>query len=215
MRQNLLKEGKSKNNNPKKRLIIIILSIIGAILVLGIASIIIDSLEKEEEFVVDYNFYPADFNENIFEDAEYLDLVSAEFITYTDGSTNITVGIDRDKAGEHGTGVKFLVDMIYDIINGDHEAYNARFSDSYYKKHSPKESFTMQKVYDVNITYVSSESGNDYTKSLYTLEYKILENNGTFRKDIGAGSKKQYFTLITTGDKILVDSVTTVNAAKK
>lgn len=225
MQQNLSKKDESQNKpnskKAKKRLIIIILSIIGVIAILGATSMIIDFVEgkKEKEFEIDYNFYPADFDENIFEDREYFDLVNAGFISYTDSSTNITVGIDKDKAGRYGTGVVFLVDMIYDIINGDHEAYNARFSDLYYKKHYRKDNFTMQKVYDVNITYVRSESIDDdsgnYTKSLYVLEYKILKNNGTFRRDIGAGSKKQYFTLKITDDNVIVDSVTTVNVAKK
>ena len=223
MRQNLLKEDELDiKNNPqkaKKRLIIVILSIIGVIALLGVVSVIIDLFEKEEEFEVDYNFYPANFDENIFENAAYLELISSEFITYTDSSTGITVGIDQNRAGEYGAGVKFLVDMIYDIINGDNTAYNERFSEEYYKKHSPKDKFTMQKVYDVNITYISSETvkedSGDYTKIIYTLEYKIFENNGTFRRDIGAGSKKQYFSLKVTEHRILVDSVTTINVAKK
>lgn len=225
MQENLSENKELKNNSyskkAKKRLIIIILSIIGVIVLLGIASIIIDFVENnnKKEFEVDYNFYPADFDENIFEDDEYVDLIADEFITYTDSSTNVTVGIDRDNANVYGEQVEFFVDMIYDIINGDQTGYNARFSNLYYEEHLPKDRFTMQRIYDVNITYVSSqgvESDNgNYTKSIYILEYKISKNNGTFRRDIGEGSKKQYFTVRTTEDNILIDSVTTVNTASK
>ena len=188
--ENAVEKGRG---SAKKRLIIIIVSIFCTIIILGVASLIIDYIENKnkEEFVVDYNFYPADFDENIFEDERYIDLVSGEFIRYTDSTTNITMGIDKDSAIQYGAEVDFLVDMVYDIINGDHTSYNARFSDSYYEENSPKDRFTMQKVYDVNITYSSSETfseeGTNYTKSVYILEYKIFENNGTFRRDIGSG----------------------------
>ena len=210
----------SSRKKAKKILIIIILSIVGVMAVLGIASVIIDTLTKNDkkEFEVDYNFYPADYEENIFENERYLALIGEEFIKYTDSATNVTVGIDKESAYEQGIEVQFIVDMLYDAINGDHEAYNARFSDTYYEDHLPKERFTMQKIYDVNITYVSSEkiSDGNYTKSIYCIEYKIYENNGTFRRDIGDGSKKQYFTLSTYSDgTILVDGVSTVNIAKK
>lgn len=210
----------SSRKKAKKILIIIILSIVGVMAVLGIASVIIDTVTKNDkkEFEVDYNFYPADYEENIFENERYLALIAEEFIKYTDSATNVTVGIDKESAYEQGIEVQFIVDMLYDAINGDHEAYNARFSDTYYEDHLPKERFTMQKIYDVNITYVSSEkiSDGNYTKSIYCIEYKIYENNGTFRRDIGDGSKKQYFTLSTYSDgTILVDGVSTVNIAKK
>ena len=208
---------KSIQKRIKKRLIIIIISILGVISVLGIASIVIDMLSTgEEEFVVDYDFYPADFEEYIFDDEKYTALIAEEFIKYTDSTTNETVGITKDNASEQGSEVKFIVDMIYDAINGDSEAYNARFSSEYYETHSPKNRFTMQKIYDVVITFISTENGDDYTKSIYCVEYKIYQNNGTFRKDIGEGSKKQYFTINTNGDgEILVDAVSTVNIAKR
>lgn len=212
-------ESESRKNS-KKLLIIIIVSIVGVMAVLGIVSLLIDNITKKQkdEFEVDYNFYPADYEENIFEDEKYMAIISEEFIKYTDSTTNVSIGIDKETAQEQGSEVQFIVDMIYDAMNGDNVAYNAHFSDSYYKYNPPKERFTMQKIYDVNITYISSEkiSDGNYTKSIYCVEYKIYENNGTFRRDIGGGSKKQYFTLSTyTDGSIYIDEVSTVNIAKK
>ena len=217
MKKNSVNEEKSIQSKAKKRLIIIMCAMIGVILILFGASLIIDMTTKpEEEFVVDYNFYPADYEEDIFKDEKYLALIAEEFIRYTDSTTNETVGINKDNAFEQGSEVQFIVDMIYDAINGDSRAYNARFSSKYYENHSPKSDFTMQKIYDVTITFVSEENEEDYTKSVYCVEYKIYQNNGTFRKDIGEGSKKQYFTLnISRDGEILVDAVSTVNIAKK
>ena len=221
MKKGSTNKEKEVQKKAKKKLVIIIVSILILIIILGIASLAIDMLSKpNEEFVVDYKFHPADYEENIFEDQKYLALTAEEFIKYTDSTTNETVGITKDTAYEQGSDVQFLVDMLYDAINGDHQAYNARFSSDYYATHAPKDRFTMQKIYDVLITYISEEdiSDNDgnYTKSIYCVEYKIYQNNGTFRKDIGDGSKKQYFTLNTNSDgEILIDSINTVNIANK
>jgi hypothetical protein len=139
MKKNSANEEKSIQSKAKKRLIIIMCAMIGVILILLGASLIIDMTTKpEEEFVVDYNFYPADYEEDIFKDEKYLALVAEEFIRYTDSTTNETVGINKDNAVEQGSEVQFIVDMIYDAINGDSRAYNARFSSKYYKNHSPK-----------------------------------------------------------------------------
>ncbi|MBQ8818749.1 MAG: hypothetical protein IJZ83_09235 [Clostridia bacterium] len=209
------------NKKAKKKLLIIIICILTVMILLVIASLIIDLIEnnKNKEYEIDYNFYPADYEENIFEDEKYILLTKDGFISYCDSSTNITLGIDKEIAKNYGEEVDFLVDMIYDIINGDHESYNEKFSDSYYKNNSPKNSFTMQKVYDVKITSISdeevAEEAGNYTKSVYCVEYKIYHNNGTFRRDIGDGSKKQYITLTNASGELLIDSISTVIISKK
>ncbi len=203
------------NANAKKRLLIIIAAIVVVIIVLFAVSLIIDKVKssKNDEFIIDYNFYPADYEENIFEDEEYINLTSGNFIKYQDLNTNITVGITRENANQQSEQIAFIVEMLYDIIEGKHEEYNACFSDVYYKNNSPKSQFTMQKVYDVTVSYISQESVSDdsgnYTKYLYSIEYKILENNGTFRKDIGSGSKKQYATLTDRQGNLLIDALNT------
>ena len=47
----------------------------------------------------------------------------------------------------------------------------------------------MQKVYDINITFVDRQGDSDdgVTYEFYEVRYKILYNNGTYRDDIGAG----------------------------
>ena len=212
---------KKSRKRAKKKLLIIILSIVVLMTVLLIAVYIIDLVnnKKSRDFEIDYNFYPANYEENIFDNSKYLELISDEFIKYRDSSTNITLGINKDTAKNYGDEIKFLVDMLYDIIDGDHESYNERFSSDYYKTNTPKERFTMQMIYDVTITSVSSESVSDksanYTKSVYCVEYKIYHNNGTFRRDIGDGSKKQYITISNKSGEILIDSVSTVIIANK
>ena len=209
---------KNAHWNAKKRLLVIVIITVSILIVLIAASLIIDNITNHQDTGrdIDFDFYPADYQENIFEDEEYLSLIETDFLKYSNATTGLTLGITRDNAKEQGAEVEFLVEMLYDIVNGDHVSYNNRFSSAYYKKHSPKEMFTMQKIYDVTITYISSENvqvdeANDYTKSVYSIEYKIHENNGTFRRDIGAGSKKQYLTVTNASGNFLIDSITTVN----
>lgn len=206
-------KGKLSKYTAKKKLLILIAVIAVIIALLIISSLVIDKIEEKKNSdneEINYSFYPADYNENIFEDEEYLALIEGEFMQYCDTRTNVTLGIDKSSAADHGEAVGFIVDMLYDAINGDADAYNTKFSDAYYENSSPKSDFTMQKIYDVTITYVSEEKSEDYTKYFYYIEYKIYHNNGTFRRDIGDGSKKQLVTITDKYGTLLIDSVSTV-----
>lgn len=200
----------------KKRIIIIIIAVIGIMLLLFVMTLIaekiLSGLSKEDEQTYSYNFYPADYEENIFTDSEYIEKTKEGFIYYCDSYTNITTGIYRENYDEYSDDLKFLIDYIYFMIYGDAEGYNNCYSDKYYDSHSPIGNFTMQKIYDVYITKQSeadviSDDGTTYTQYNYVIEYKILKNNGTLRNDIGSGSKKQYITMSDSTGKILIDSV--------
>ena len=180
-------------------------------IILLIPYLLNDSQDIDNEIIIDYDFYPVDYSENIFEDEEYLKLISNGFIGYDD-NINFIYDIDKDTAAQHGKPVKLLVDMIYSIVNGDYEGYNSFFSEAYFEKNQPKAPFTMQKVYDVRITYFSTETitknkQNEYTEYTYKLTYKIYENNGTFRKDIGDGYRVQYITISDRENKFKIDSI--------
>lgn len=213
---------KEKATGTKKKLLIVIGAVVLVMILLFGASYAIDAYYKSRENVqkpIDFDFYPADYSENIYDDQAYNDLIKDGFISYTDGASGVTIGTSLDSVQKYGSDVKFMVDYIYSIINGDADAYNAFFSESYIKANGKLEKFTMQKLYDVNITKLTSEevSGKNgtYTKYEFILEYKILKNNGTFRNDIGDGSKKQYITITTESGKLLIDSITTAKYAVK
>lgn len=201
--------------NVKKRMIIIIVSVFAVLALLLAASYAIDLYNKknsdEQNKPINYNFYPADYDENIYDDSHYIELISGDFIYYTDNSTNVTLGISTETAKNYGADVEFVVDYIYAIINGDCDKYNGFFSDNYFEKNEKKDRFTMQKLYDVKITKVGSNDINRgdgvYTEYTYTVEYKILKNNGTFRNDIGAGSRKQTLKISEQSDVYKIESI--------
>ena len=189
----------------KKILWIIIVSILSSIVVLATVVGLLEwrenkKTEEADNLEIVYPFYPADFDLNIWEDEEYQEILRGKFLHYCDSYTNVTVSLTRDNAEKYGAEVKFLVDYIYTIIEGDHDAYNACFSEQYYKNgRTPKDDFTMQQLHHIVLTKLSeesvSENGSNYTKYFYAVEYRIHKNNGTFRRDIGDGSRAQYLEL--------------------
>lgn len=210
---------KDKNKNPRKKLIIIIISVLCIMIALLLISFGIDMYynnraEKDAtEQTIDFDFADPDYSKNIFEDKKYISLTENGFIYYKDESSGVTLGIERDTASTYGSDVEFMVEHVYSIINGDVDKYNSFFSDTYFKDHKKHDSFTMQMLYNVYITKISYEEISDeegtYRKYQFSLEYNILDNDGTFRRDIGTGSKKQYFLLSDKYGKLLIDDIIT------
>ena len=166
--------------------------------------------QEEDEIVADFNFYPADYDENIFEDPEYLSLISDGILMYDDSYMATTV--DKESAKYFGGQVEMLVNMVYSVINGNAAEYNSYFSEKYFENNSAKSKFTMQKIYNATLTYFSAEgvedkNGNKYTQYTYKLIYNIYENNGTFRKDIGDDARAQYIVISEYNGKFLIDSI--------
>ncbi len=212
--KNMLK----KNKNPrrkKKILLIVMISIVGVMLVLYGVTLFLEhrmSSKASEETKIDYRFWQVDFEENIYDDSEYVSLISEELFQYRD-LTGVSIGIDRERAGEYNPEIRFFIDFLSAIIAGDYQNYNAMFSGRYYQNKTPVNAFTMQKVYDAYVSLVSvsndSNGVSNYTKYEFILEYKILKNNGSFRKDIGNGSKKQHIVLTDREGKLKIDQIDT------
>ena len=201
----------------KKRIIIIVAILSAILLIMYMMTLLLPLLSshmnrQEEEGTADFNFYTPDYNENIFEDKEYMALIADGILKY-DNAANSVVSINNDNAAEHGDAVKLLADLVDAIINGDNIRYNSFFSKEYLKAHGEKNRFTMQKIYDATITYYSTESiasGSDnYTKYIYKLSYSILDNNGTFRNDIGEDKKTQYIVITNREGSLKIDAIST------
>ena len=206
----------TKRRSAKKKIIIGFIIVLATLLLLYGITLIIPFFEQkmtpeETEYIADFNFYPADYSEDIFDDTEYLALIQDGLILY-DNNSNFATMVDKDNATQFEEGVDLLVDMVYAIIYGDVDGYNECFSEKYYENHSPKESFTMQKIYNGKLTYLSSEEvaedGVTYTAYTYKISYYIHENNGTFRKDIGdKEAREQYIVVSEREGSMLIDDI--------
>lgn len=160
-------------------------------------------------------FAKPDYDFDIMKDGEYLELNRR--IYHCDERTGLTEELTDKNITGYGAAAAVLRDMIQTIIAGDADGYNELFSENYYANHEPEAPFTMQRLYDIKLTKVSEttvqgESGK-YTQYDYEVEYKIHQNDGTFRTDIGHDeSRKQYFVLSdSTADRVLIDQILNYN----
>ena len=153
------------------------------------------------------SFYPADYDEDIFTDEEYM--AQNRYISYTKGMNTFTITDDDYDAYDPTVG--FFADYFNTVINGDYENYNSYFSEEYFKNQSNKERFTPQKLYDIEIknksTTINEEDGS--TSYIYYVDYKIMKNNGTFRNDMESDSiRTLVYQLIMSDDgEILINYI--------
>ena len=153
-------------------------------------------------------FYEANWELDIMKEPGYLAMNRT--IYYCDAQYGMTIALDEKNRDEYGPAVEVLVEMIERIIAGDADGYNALFSANYFENHDPEPPFTMQQLYDIKLTKVKeSVMSEGYTQYEFEVEYRIRENNGTFRTDIDDGeSRKQYFVLSnSTSKNVLIDQI--------
>lgn len=164
--------------------------------------------EDDASSATKFNFYDADWDEDIYADAGYMEL--NRYISVSDGAVKTV--LEQDNYAEYGDTVVFLAGYIQTIIDGDHEAYNACFSEEYWKTHEKQNIFTPQKVYNVLLTKCEeetvTENGESYTAYTYLVEYMIYRNNGTFRRDIGSDAIGPQYLILTDRDHtIKIDNI--------
>jgi len=214
-----------EKNKKKRAIIIVFFSLIGIMIVLIVLNFLMDKLNEipvkdiipqksaETESAVKYKFHDPDYEENILEDADYLD--KNRYIEYTNGAVSVTIA--DGKFSEFGKPLVFFNEYFTSVINGDHNTYNSFFTDEYYKDktHIPYEKFTMQRVYNINVELIQEsviQSGDNYGDTMYIFRvaYMIMKNDGTFRKDMGSdGAVPLLFELIYdfNGEKCVINNI--------
>ncbi len=199
------KNGKKKKNISAKRGILITLAAI--LLTMAVLYVILLIIEKSESKIDSqtnkYTFSIANYDENIFEDKVYVSYDRS--IYYTDLNSGMTVTVSKDDTTDvsetYRDAVLFLLDYIDAMINGDVDSYNDCYAPEFYDTNrSPKTSFTMQKLYRMNLTSVDWKYVDDGDEALryynISIEYMIKNNNGTLRSDMGSDAiRKIYLTI--------------------
>ncbi len=200
-----------KTNKLKKILKVIFCVCICVFLLLGIITLvslfILDGVSRGEntEPTISYQFFMPDREANILEDENYLqkDLI----ITYTRGAE--TFPLAEQNVTELGYGAGFFLDYFDAVIGADEEKLNGLYTDEFIDAHGRTEGFTMQRLYDMNVRYNGEINVKDYDYDkayVYIVTYKIMRNDGTFRRDIGSdASREQIFYIVpgTDGYKLL------------
>ncbi len=218
-------ENEASHAGPKKQIIVI--SLISIILITAFLLIrnyaysnnITNSAYYPKEWLTPavrddsptFEFCEPNWNSDILNDKEYIELKLA--IMYSpNGSESFSVDEDTYfSAG--GAELEFIASYINAVINGEHETINAMYSEDYLKSHSLHSAFPQQRLYNIKIRkyhYSDPQYKNSYTKdSYYIISYKINQNDGLFRNDVGQDSEiPQLFEILTYADgTIKIDNI--------
>ena len=220
-----------EKNKKKRSIIIVFFVLIGVMILLIVLNFLMDKLSEvpvkdlipqksvTTELVASYDFFEPDYEENILNDADYLD--KNRYIEFTNGAISVTIADGR--FSEFGKPLVFFNEYFTTVINGDHNTYNGFFTADYYKDktHIPYEKFTMQRVYNINVELIQEsliESGENYGDTMYIFRvaYMIMKNDGTFRKDMGSdGAVPLLFELIydSDTDKCTINNMSKYNSS--
>ncbi len=191
-----------------------ILGICAGLLVLAMVAVtVVTVLQMQEEKNHDLPstyFYPT-YEGNIMEYRAYLDKDRSVRYSQDASGYGLTTSMTEETREEFSKEAWFLYDYIQTIIAGDVTAYNTLFNENYYKKNDPKGAFTPQMIYGSSIRYRGEEKDGADRLVSFWLEYRIFENDGTFRRDIGSdGTRRQNVVLrVTPGGAISIEKLIT------
>lgn len=197
-----------KNGVGKTRIVIFLSIATAAFIMVFFVIYLLDiggSAPKAPEY--DFIFHEVDFDTDILTDPDYLALDRS--VSLKQG--NQTVVIDPEYRSENGT-IEFMLEYLSCIICGDYEGYKDFFSRLYFETENVPEIFTMQRVYQTTIEFISetpiAESNKNYTEYRLSLDYKINRNNGTLRNDMGSDCFRTQYFLITDREGVLkIDTI--------
>lgn len=202
--------------NKSKKAVAVILIFMAAVLLLSLIFLIIvpfftGSLKApDKRSGGNITFYPADYEHNIFGDEEYMQ--EERRILYTEGGQSRFLTEEEYNINDNPV-LLFLSKYFEFLINGDAENLKACYSDRMVKALDLPDAITMQRLYDINIEYISvadkvGKGGDEYYEYQYKIDYKIMRNDGTFRRDIESrSSKPQYFVIKYNMDNIEITDV--------
>jgi len=209
---------RAQSKKLKKRMIAVFAILLVAILALLATVLILDSLNQPQIGIPDgtYQFEPT-YQGDIMENAEYLGKDRLVYYYENPNGDGLRLGITEENKDTFDLSVQFLCDWLDTIVAGDASAYNNFFTEQYWIENEKegnmkKTYFSPQMIYDIDLFYQSQTSENGEKRVTYKLEYHILHNDGTFRKDIGSRmSRTQYVTVREVDeDTYLIDELRTV-----
>ena len=191
---------KRKKLGGNKLLIIIIAAsaLLVCAIVLAIAILTTDVLGKEtgEPYPALDTSLLAETKEDGFDILEYDEYLECNrVVMLKDRDSGSAQSIDDDTYMGQGDGVALVYELVQAIIAGDADAYNSMVT----KDVGHYESFTQQQLYDIVITRESQETVQGNNRSYYeyvlTLEFKIRENNGSFKDNLPSDTSRP-FTIV-------------------
>lgn len=207
-----VKKSKKKGLSLKNKVIIIIAALLAALAVCGI---IITLIQPKGNDDTGRKVYPpideallSDTKPEGFDIMEYDEYTEKHDISIYYDKNNIKESVSPNIAHNYGEAFAVVYNVITAIREGDAERYNTYMG----KKEFKKESFTQQQIYQITIKFVSVSSDDEevpYDKVIFDVEYKIHENNGTYRNNIESDASRPIYFIVdnSSGEMLVTDMI--------
>ena len=195
----------------RKRAVVIGLIVCAVIVVLSLMTASLDPTQLVEKWFGDGDqkendiyFYAVDESLDIWSDADYAQLDHR--VHYSDVQTGATYSLEQEDLVTAEPFARFFYNYFDCVIAGDAEGYALFFTDNYLSQNTLPEDFTPQMIYDIRITpYLAADASQG---SAYLVDYKILRNNGTFRRDVGSNaSRTLLIRLVEQAGELYIDDI--------
>ena len=188
--QNQLQTIVEQNKKMRKKLLIALAVVVGVVAILITVLLIVQACQAKEDdaFSLPENYFYPTYHGDIFEYEDYLEK-RPDVIFYCDDPNGVgrTTSIDADREDEFTSEVLYLRDFLLIMMHADIDAYNNCFNEIYYKKHQKKTEFSQQMIYDAEIRFMGEEEAASGEKTTtYYLLYKLYQNDGSLRRDVGS-----------------------------
>ncbi len=180
-----------------KKITVLCVIIFSAILLFALSIYLL--LPKEKPSLIEKEYYPVNYDENIFLNRAYMGF--QRDLLYSVGGVEQLFSYEKDYDTAEAE-CKFFLKYFRDVICGDYESYKNLFVDGYFDE-DPK--FTMQMIYDPYVQYHSASTeeldGKEINIINFQVSYRIFKNNKSFRSDVDSNEAiPQIFQLIKTED---------------
>lgn len=178
-----------QNKRMRKKLLIVLAFTAGIIAVLTTVFLIVKAFqEKDEPFSLPDSYFSPTYHGDIFEYPDYLEK-RPDVILYCDDPDGLgrTTSIDEEREDEFAPEVLYLRDFLKIMMHADVDAYNSCFNEIYYKNHTKQAAFSQQMIYEAEIRFAGQEEGAGGERTAtYYLFYKLYQNDGSLRRDVGS-----------------------------
>lgn len=192
-----------------RRMLIAVLVISAVLLIVAALVPMLFSEDADSGDPPNIEFADPSLSADPLSDQDYMDLDRTIYYRTLSGY-EITVPVQDEDAEGFDAELLLLVRMIRAVMAGDLSSYRACFSPEYLVKVGEIAPFTKQKLYDITVTRYDDAALNvplGYASvACYGVAYKIKDNNGSFRKDMGSDAVREqvYFVVKDAAGRVAV-----------
>ena len=189
----------TKDKSSFQRMAFALALLSAALLILAVILPILFNGDQGTPPTPSFEFADPSLSTNPEADEEYMALDRTVYYRRMSGY-EVTVPIQEENLSSQDAELVLLWRLVRAAMKGDNEAYDACFATEYIQAGGGTASFTKQKLYDITITFyegVEQPLPAGYsTVRFYGLTYKIKDNNGSLRSDMGSDAVKEQFFLV-------------------